>query len=287
MKRYISVIFLLVLLVSRVGATGLQLMYTTQANGQDDLYVIGIDTEQVRRATNHRAKDSHGVPSPDGRRIVFNSERVGWWKIWVADADGTHTSQLTAPTSGADYYPDWSPDGKKIVYATNTIGNGDIVVMNADGSSARNISSHPAQDNFPAWSPNGRWIAYASDRDGSWAIHVTDPAGGNTRRITGTGNAIEPSWYPDSRQIIYQSDNGGSVDLYSVMLDGTQAPKRLTASKGDEKRPAVSPDGKWIAFESNREGGSHIFIKSTDGTEVRRLTHQGYNYGPRWMPLLD
>ncbi len=267
-------------------ATELQLTYTAQIDRQDDLYVIDVGGEKVRRITNHRSKDRHGVPSPDGKSIVFSSERVGWWKIWVASADGTDARQLTNPKTGADYHPDWSPDGKRIVYVAGAVGDGDIVIMNTDGTESVNVSHNNGKDNFPAWSPDGRWIAFASDRGGTWGIYVTDPAGNEVRRVSGAREAIEPSWYPDSQRVIYQAIESGSFDLFVVPIDGSESPKRLTDMKNDEKRPVVSPDGGWVAFESDREGGSHIFVMSASGGQVTRVTRGGYNYGLHWWPVV-
>jgi Tol biopolymer transport system component len=265
--------------------SALRMLITRQVDGRDDIFIIGLDGGEPERLTNHRSKDSHAVPSRDGSRIVFNSERVGWWKIWAMDGDGENVRQLTTPRSGADYYPDWSPDGKRIVYVSDSAGNGDLFIMDADGSNATNLSDHPAKDNFPAWSPDGRRIAFASDRDGDWAIFVTDLRDKTTRRLSGEGNALEPAWYPDSRRIVYQSDVNGAFDLYSVSLDDSSKPAQLTRHDKNDKRASVSPDGRYIAFESDRDGGSHVYVVSPDGSGVKRLTTGGYNYGPRWYSM--
>lgn len=265
-------------------ATDLRLTYTTQIDRQDDLYLHDLATDEVSRITSHRAKDSHGVPSPDGRRVAFSSERNGWWKIWVAAADGSDARQLTFPASGADYHPDWSPDGRKIVFVRGAEGNGDVMMMDADGGGVTNLSGHSAQDNFPTWSPDGAWIAFASDRDGGWAVYVMRPDGGDVRRLPDAREALEPSWWPDSQRVVYQAMADDSFDLFSVALDGSADPMRLTDMPGDEKRPEVSPDGKWIAFESDRDGGSHIYVMPAAGGEARQLTTRGFNYAPHWWP---
>ena len=279
------------LMLAGMGATAVDLpappdydlTYTSQANRQDDLYRMSLQDGALTRLTNHRAKDSHGVPSPDGRAIVFNSERVGWWKIWTVAADGSQVRQLTNPQGGADYFPSWSPNGTRIVFATGTAGNGDIVVMNADGTGAVSIAPDNGQDNFPVWSPAGDQIAFASDRDGSWGIWLVDVAGGPARKVSGDLVAIEPAWSPDARSLVVQGDSGEAFDLYRIHLDGSPA-ERLTATPHDDKRPDVSPDGKWLAFESDRAGGSQIFIMPAAGGPARQVTSGGYNFGAHWWP---
>ncbi len=269
-----------------------RILFSRQLDRQDDLYVLHLPGGEIERLTDHRAKDSHGVPSPDGRRIVFNSERVGWWKIWSMRADGGGVVQLTDPRSGADYHPVWSSDGSRILYATGTEGNGDIVSMAADGGDRRNLTRHPAQDNHPAASPDGRWIAFASDRGGAWGVHVMRPDGSDVRRITDGGAALEPAWFPDARRLAVEWHRGGEsadadgtgADLWIVPLDPDEPPVQLTRGPGDDERPAVSPDGEWVVFESDRAGGSQLFLVPAGGGEPRQLTREGYCYGASWFP---
>ena len=90
--------------------------------------------------------------SPDGRKIVFVSDRDGNLEIYVMNADGSGQRNLTRHP-GYDSDPEWSPDGRKIAFATKREGNFEIYVMNADGSGQHNLTRNPAPDRFPVWSP--------------------------------------------------------------------------------------------------------------------------------------
>jgi len=267
-----------------------RILFTRQLDRRDDLFVLHLPEGRLERVTDHRAKDSHGVPSPDGRRIVFNSEREGWWKIWTMDADGTAIERLTSPARGADYHPCWSPDGREVLYVSGSQGNGDLVCLPLDGGEPRNLTRHPAHDNFPAWSPDGAWIAFASDRaDREWSIHVMKPDGSEVRRVTRGGQALEPAWFPDGRRLAWQvaAPDGKGTHLVTQALDDglpVGAPVALTDGSHGDERPAVSPDGRWVVFESDRAGGSQLFLVPSAGGEPRRLTHEGYCYGAAWFP---
>ena len=90
--------------------------------------------------------------SPDGRKIVFVSDRDGNVEIYAINADGSGQRNLTRHP-GHDSDPEWSPDGRKIAFTTKREGNFEIYVMNADGSGQRNLTRNSAPDRFPAWSP--------------------------------------------------------------------------------------------------------------------------------------
>lgn len=267
-----------------------RILFTRQLHGRDDLFVLHLPDGRIERLTDHRAKDSHGVPSPDGRRIVFSSERAGWWKIWRMNADGSGIEQLTFPRSGADYSPCWSPDGLSVLYVSGSRGRGDVMRIGADGGEPVDLTDHAARDNFPAWSPTGETIAFASDRSERWALHLMDPDGGHVRCLTQEGDALEPAWFPDGRRLAYQSTAGRTEEgfhLWSLALeDGVPAgpPQRLTEGTCSDERPAVSPDGAWIVFESDRAGGSQLFLIPSTGGAPRQLTGEGYVYAPSWFP---
>jgi len=88
--------------------------------------------------------------SPDGSRIVFQSNRDGDWDIFVMDADGGNEVPLTFNSSD-DLSPDWSPDGRRIVFRSDRDGDHDIYVMDADGSDVIQISDEAGSDSVPRW----------------------------------------------------------------------------------------------------------------------------------------
>ena len=100
--------------------------------------------------------------SADGARIAFASGRSGTSDIYVMNADGTGTTQLTDTTDN-DTHPTWSPDGSTIAFARA----GDIYTMDADGSNARRISDINAEESDPAWAPGGELIAYVRRTPGT------------------------------------------------------------------------------------------------------------------------
>jgi tricorn protease-like protein len=98
------------------------------------------------------------------------SDRAGSNEIWVSDAEGRTSVQLThfgGPLVGS---PRWSPDGQRIALATVFQANADIFVVRADGGAPKRLTTNAAEDTVPSWSHDGRWIYFASNRSGDFQI---------------------------------------------------------------------------------------------------------------------
>ena len=104
--------------------------------------------------------------SPDGRRLVFGSERSGALEeIWVAEADGSNPQQLTHGPGRAQGSPSWSPDGRRIVFdsfADDTHFH--IWMIDADGGPPRRLTTQAGDERVPTWSRDGRWIYFSSEQ---------------------------------------------------------------------------------------------------------------------------
>ena len=87
-------------------------------------------------------------------KIAFTSNRDGDFEIYVMDADGSNTIQLTNNLFALDDRAAWSPDGTKIAFTSGREGEDDIYVMDADGSNPVNLTQNLAGSNrSPAWQP--------------------------------------------------------------------------------------------------------------------------------------
>ena len=98
--------------------------------------------------------------SPDGKRIVFASDRSGSYEIWVGNADGSGAVQLTSQ-GGHSGTPRWSPDGRRITFDGNLNGSADIFAIDAGGGAPRRITTSPANGHarsMPSWSSDEKWI---------------------------------------------------------------------------------------------------------------------------------
>lgn len=114
--------------------------------------VMNIGGTGLRNLTNHPAQDQEPEFAPDGKRLLFDSERNGSADIFVMNVDGSNLVQLTASFAKEDHGA-WSPDSKFIAFQYDAGDNTEVHVMNSDGSNR--IHSSRARDGWPAWSPDG------------------------------------------------------------------------------------------------------------------------------------
>ena len=137
---------------------GQHLAFSSNLEGNTEIYVVNVlATEQrirlagpVTRLTFDVHWDSSPDWSPDGSRIVFQSDRDGDPEIWVMRSDGSEQMQLTHNRVG-DSNPVWSPDGTRILYTSERDGGVDVFLMNADGSETINLTNSPYWEGCASW----------------------------------------------------------------------------------------------------------------------------------------
>jgi TolB protein len=281
-----------------------------------EIYLMDGDGTNPRRLTENTYSDGFPAVSPDGRRIVFDSNRlraerepINTSDLFVMNADGTEQTSLTRGSSAT-----WSPDGRKIAFHASASGkeqpinslpgaattDSDIFVMNVDDflknrARPKNITNNRAAiDDDPDWSPKGQKIMFTShavtdntDNHVTAEIYVTDAdSEGKPTRLT--NNAEEeraPSWSPDGKHIVFCCRRGGlDFEICVINADGT-GPVQLTDNTIGDLTPSWSPDGKKIVFH-RRVGGRgqfQLFLINADGTGEKQLTFPpGLNAFPNW-----
>jgi len=215
------------------------------------------------------ADDMNPAWSPDGKWIVFASNREGNWEVYKMAADGSSQQNLTQNPAD-DTSPAWSPDGGWVVFASNRDGNWEVYTMTADGSSQQNLTQNPANDTSPAWSPDG-WVVFASDRDGNWEIYTMTAGGSSQQNLTqNPANDTSPAWSPDG-WVVFASDRDGNWEIYTMTAGGSSQ-QNLTQNPADDMNPAWSPDGDYVVFQTNRDGNWEIYTMRLNGLNPRRLT---------------
>ncbi|MEO6444621.1 MAG: amidohydrolase family protein [Gemmatimonadaceae bacterium] len=224
-----------------------------------DLYTIPIAGGAATRITSGSGFDGQPRWSPDGRTIVFVSDRSGSDNLWLAAADGSRQRALTSGRNAQYISPEWTPDGAYVVTSRNNGGNYDLWMFHRDGGNGLRLTgaSTPAAGQGPpppgsvpftnflgaAFGKDARYL-YAAGRSGvsqynqmmgaNWQLLVYDRETGRSyTRTTNLGAGFRPALSPDGRWLAYAS--------------------RKMARTGLKLRDMTSGDERWVAEEIQRD----------------------------------
>jgi Tol biopolymer transport system component len=183
--------------------------------------------------------------SPDGKRVVFCSDRSGSIEIWVSNIDGSRAMQLTSMRASNTGSPRWSPDGTRIVFESSKEGQNELYVINVTGGEPRRMTKDPAAESVGSWSRDGRWIYFMSNRGGTRHIWKIPAEGGTAVQVTRhTGHVAFES--PDGK-FVYFSERAGEGER-----NGMGALWRIPVDGGEETQ--VLPSVTFLNFAIAKEG---------------------------------
>ncbi|HET9371744.1 MAG TPA: DPP IV N-terminal domain-containing protein [Vicinamibacterales bacterium] len=181
---------------------GRRIAYDTDRDGNFEIYLMDADGMGRTRLTNHPGRDVSASWSPDGKTIVFMSDRDSRpeFDLYSMNADGSGVERLTR--SGAtNWFPKFSPDGSRLAYH---VWN-DVHVMYLPTRETTQLTHDPLNGMYPSWSPDGSKIAFMSWRNNRTEIFTMNADGTDQRLLVtpSTGGAIDPHWSPDGTKIAY------------------------------------------------------------------------------------
>lgn len=185
-----------------------------------EIFEANPDGTGIKRLTDSKGYDAEGSYSPDGKQIVFCSNRSGDenLELYIMDADGSNVRKLTNAPKCYNGGPFFSPDGKKVIFRSDRKKKDhlQLYVINSDGTGERALTD------------DLNWVHWA------------------------------PYWAKDGKHIIYTAADHGvagrpNYDLYWMNID-TGKKVRVTFAPGADVLPVLSPDNKKLMWTSTRDG---------------------------------
>jgi Tol biopolymer transport system component len=210
-----------------------------------DIYTSTPDGKDIRKLVDSPGYDAEATVSPNGKKIVFTSERDGDLELYSMDSNGKNVKRLTFEP-GYDGGAFFSPDNKMIVYRGSHPTDEKLIQRDKDLLAKHLI----VPTTFEVW--------------------VMNADGSNKRQVTKLNAAsFAPFFTPDGKRIIFCTNyfatdqRKRNFDLAVINVDGTGL-ERITYNETFDGFPMFSPDGKKLVFASNRnaakEGDTNVFI---------------------------
>ena len=264
-----------------------------------DIFIADRDGAGAVPFLPHPSLDYNPSFSPDGRWILFTSERGGSADLYRAHPDGSGLERLTDAPAFDDQAA-LSPDGTTLAFVSSRSGNADIWLLDLRTRQMRNVTSHPAGDFRPAWSPDGRRLAFSSDRDSthprlqfgvghSTEVYVVELDGGRVRRLThANGASGTPSWSPDGRRIVCYTAPQQEIGPLAkrVASDGSTRIVEVDVETGESQ---VIADGPGAKLFPRYFGAAGVAYLDRRGDGILRLPGKavgatGPFHAPSWTP---
>jgi TolB protein len=188
------------------------------------LYYYNPDSHPFVRLTNGNWDDISPAVNPDGTKLVFSSNRNGYWDLYMLDLVTGETFQLTV-TKEFEGSPAWSPDGLWIVFDRYSNSNSNLYIldMNNRTSPPTQLLHDNAEDSQPSWSPRGRQIAFASIQNNESTVWIAN------------------------------------LDNISNLFTNVETPTSI-----DQLNPAWSSSGQYLSWSGVVDGNRFIFVKDMD-----------------------
>ena len=214
-----------------------------------DLYTMPASGGKATALTRGMAFDGQPRFSPDGKKVVFVSDRDGGWNLWTIAVDKSDTSQITRGKTNTYYSPDYTPDGKYIVATRDT----KLWIYHVDGGQGQQLIRPQAG-------------AAAGGRGGADAQDVS--------RQMGVAFGKDPRWvwFAERRgQWIYNT----AMSDYDLRVYDRESGEVATRENrwGSAFRPTLSPDGRWLVYGTRHINETRLRIRDLESSDERWLVY--------------
>ncbi|HVG18537.1 MAG TPA: PDZ domain-containing protein, partial [Blastocatellia bacterium] len=296
----------------RFSPDGRWIAFSSDRNGNLDVFVIPSEGGAAKQLTFHSADDSVLGWTPDSRAVLFSSQRGEDFaaKLYTASLDGGMERN-----AGADMgvYASYSPDGKRLAINRKSqaywrkyyrgSAQTDVTVMDVAAKKFTDLTDFDGMDTWPMWGGEGH-IYFVSDREGNGLTNIwrVPEAGGKAERVTSfkTGDVRWPAMSADGKTIVFEHDFGvWKLDVASrkatpIKLDIAAETQESLSEVRDFNSQVddydLAPSGRRIAFSIHGE----IFTAPTDEGDLRQITdspardkNPGYSPDGKWVAFVS
>ncbi len=239
-----------------------RIVHTERNSGTTDLWIIDSDGRKNVQLTMNAGRNYFPKVTPDGRYIVFISDRTSRNDVWRIDIDGRNAVQVSkfGPVLGS---PSVSADGKWVFYETIKDKASTIWKVSIDGGEAVQLTHANASAALP--NPNGEnFLCVYGDSTAGSKLALVPMNGGEPQRLLDFPDILKSGqreWSTRGDAIIYGNSRNKVNNLWSQALSGGP-PKQLTDFKSDDM----------FAFSWSRDGKNLVVARGKSSSDVVMIT---------------
>ena len=285
---------------------GKSLAFTSSRTGNGDIYLLTLETGDLKRLTFDDGAEVLNAWSRDGKMLYFQAtsrDISGMNDIYRVSVTGGTPMLVTADRYASEFFGAPSPDGRTLAFTARGVAAGQWwrkghshldeseIWLWQEGKSKEGspvydrLTEGGAKELWPMWSRDGKTIYYVSDRNGAQNLWAK-PLSGNATALTTfkTGRVLWPTISYDGQTIVFERDFqlwkytiGGTATVVPVRLRGAAAGPAVERLRlANQFRDLVlSPDGKKVAFvahgevfaASSKEGGEAVRVSNSPANE--------------------
>jgi len=236
---------------------GRQLAVTVVREGRTELWVRDLATGTFTRLAYEGTYNYRPSWSPDGRSLLFVSDRSGRSAVYETPADRSGAATLIRADPRAVDEAERSQDGRWLIYRSGSGGGRDIYAVRPGTDSVPlPLVISPFEDYAPTLSPDGRWLAYGSDESGRPEVYVRPfPNAAAARWQVSRAGGREPVWAHSGQELFYRNGAGelvaaavAAVPSFRVTSERVLFPTRDYVVDGLHASYAVNPDDRSFLF---------------------------------------
>ena len=178
-------------------------------DSENDIWTTAFDTGAMTRRTFEAGEDETPAWSPDGRSLVYASERDGMRHLVRLSVDGPDEPETLWQDPRHFHVADWSQDGGSLLLdVQNPETDSDVYALSLDGDlEPRALLETRFNERSARLSPDGHWMAYASDESGRDEVYVVSFPDLRAKRQASTGGGVQPVWARDGSELFFRGPN--------------------------------------------------------------------------------
>ncbi len=272
--------------------SGNEIYYSSESNSQGrDIYKMNSDGSNRKKLTQKRGNghyphNSNPKVSPDGSKIVYQSDPDGHdrYTIWTMNKDGSNQKKITQKEG---MYPNWSPDGEKIIYSGRRNGIWEIMMVSSEGGEEELISNNQKEGKTPGWGavcsfhPNGKSIVYSHIREK--VMYSLNLETKERKRLSPVGESyMHPMYSKDGLRIAVNRKKEAGYNLITISPEGKDE-EIIAKNVISYSSPSWSDSNKELLFTGMVNDNQEIFKINLETRQETQLTNNAdFDAMPTW-----